>query len=661
VISDSETPVNLQDVPGTFNPDTDGIDFYESLEGMLVTIDNPVVVGATNRFDETWVVADDGANVTSGSADGGLNDRGGLNLNADADGLGDLNPERVQIQYDSFFDLLPDDFSAPDLNIGDDLSDVTGVVSYAFGNFEVLVTEAFEVETPTTNVAETTEIEAGEDRLTVATYNVLNVTSNFDSGDDDDADAAQIDLLAAQIVNNLGAPDILALQEIQDDSGVNFNAEDGVLRAEETLQAVVDAISAAGGPDYEFVSAIVDVEGENGGVLGGNIRNAFLYNPDRVEAKEFQTLESDVLAGMGVTNPNAFDDTRDPLLGVFEFNGQEVTLINNHLTSRFGSTPIFGGPQIFTQAGEDAREQQALTLNEVVDKLLADDPDARVSVLGDLNTFDFTDELTEDLPGVGDEKVLTNLIDQLEGDEAYTFVFQGNSQVLDHIFVTDALLEQAEVDVVHVNNDFFQFASDHEPVVASFLIETPEGEFILGTGKADKLVGTAGADTIISGGGVDMIDAKAGDDWVNSGRNSDMVNGGEGDDVIIGGLGRDALNGDEGDDLIFGGLGKDDLSGGDGEDILVGGFAGDILNGGADNDILIGGRASDTFVFSGDFGDDKVRDYRDGVDDLSFLGADVTLEFAENAKGTLITASGDATGTVMLVGVFDLAEDTFVF
>ena len=77
VISESELPVNLQDVPGTFNPDVDGIDFFESLEGQLVTIDDPVAVSATNQFGETFTVVDDGANVTSGSPDGGLNDRGG--------------------------------------------------------------------------------------------------------------------------------------------------------------------------------------------------------------------------------------------------------------------------------------------------------------------------------------------------------------------------------------------------------------------------------------------------------------------------------------------------------------------------------------------------------------------------------------------------------
>ena len=193
---------------------------------------------------------------------------------------------------------------------------------------------------------------------------------------------------------------------------------------------------------------------------------------------------------MGVTNPDAFEGTRDPLLGIFEFNGEEVTLINNHMSSRFGSTPVFGATQPFAQAGEAEREAQALALNEVVDLLLANDPDAKISVLGDLNTFEFTDELTEDLPGVGAEKVLTNLIGQLDGDEAYTFNFQGNSQVLDHIFVSDSLLPVADVDVVHVNVDFSDFASDHEPVVASFLIEKADDpdQFILGT-RRDNLLG----------------------------------------------------------------------------------------------------------------------------------------------------------------------------
>ena len=115
--------------------------------------------------------------------------------------------------------------------------------------------------------------------------------------------------------------------------------------------------------------------------------------------KEVTTLESDVLAEFGVSNPDAFDGTRDPLLGTFTFEGEDITLINNHFSSRFGSTPVFGAVQPFVQAGEAEREQQALTLNEVVDALLADDPEANISILGDLNTFAFTDALAEDAGG----------------------------------------------------------------------------------------------------------------------------------------------------------------------------------------------------------------------------------------------------------------------
>lgn len=617
VISDSELPVNLQNEPGVFNPDVDGIDFYESLEGMLVTVENPIAVSATNQFGETFVVADDGANVTSGSPDGGLNDRGGLNLNADIDGTGDLNPERIQIQFDST--LTPEDIS---INQGDNLGDVTGVVSYGFGNFEILATETVITDVPTTNEREVTELTSSDDDLTVATYNVLNLTSSLAvEGGVTDPDAAQRTALAEQIVNNLGSPDILALQEIQDNDGVEGGDNTvGFSDAAQTLQDLVDAIEVAGGPTYSFTFAEGEV-GVQGGVPSGNIRNAFLYNEERVSAVEINTLEVDELTALGVTDPTTFVGTRDPLLGTFEFNGQEVTLINNHFSSRFGSDPIFGAVQPFNQGGEAAREAEALAINEVVDALLAVNPEANIAVLGDLNTFEFTDELLEDLPGVGDEQVLTNLItDVLPGDEASTFNFQGNSQVLDHIFVTEGLLDTAEVDIVHVNNEFTESASDHEPVIARFnlpavpavedlelvgtggidiLIGDAGDDLIEGRGGADVLIGEDGTDTILGGRGGDTIIAGDGNDTVDGGRGADTVFGGDGNDVIDGGAGRDQLFGDDGNDVLNGSGGRDSLFGGDGDDTLIGGAGRDILVGGVGRDILIGGGGRDTALFVG--------------------------------------------------------------
>ncbi|MDP5220416.1 choice-of-anchor I family protein [Ruegeria sp. 2205SS24-7] len=630
VISEDETPVNLQDDPGTFNPETDGIDFYESLEGMLVTVDNPLAISATNRFGESWVVADDGVNTTPG-----LNDRGGLNLNANADGLGDLNPERIQIQYDS--GLLPEGFTGPDLNVGDDLSNVTGVVGYGFGNFEINVTEAFTVEEATSNTAEVTEIAGSDSELTVATYNVLNVTSN-----EADGDADQIALLAQQIVNNLGSPDILALQEIQDNSGVT---DDGTLDADETLQAIVDAIAEAGGPVYSFQSAVVDEDGENGGVPGGNIRNAFLYNEERVEANSFLTLESNVLTDMGVTNPDAFEGSRDPLLGVFTFNDQEITLINNHFSSRFGSEPVFGGPQPFNQGGEDEREAQALAINEVVDGLLANDPEANIAVLGDLNTFDFTDELTEDLPGVGDEMVLTNLIGQLEGDEAYTFNFQGNSQALDHIFVTDSLLEGTNVDFVHVNVDFADAASDHEPIVASFALEAPEeveGQFLIGTRRRDELTGDDGDDIILGFKGRDTLLGKGGDDIIFGGRGRDEIDGGDGDDILSGGRGRDIIAGGAGNDVIDGGRGRDTLLGGEGDDTFI------------------NAQRGNSFEFVDDFGADEIFGDGIGLDQLVFKNVDDNDISVQNVDGDLVITV-DGAETFGVVTIFHTEENSLLF
>ncbi len=485
VISEDEAPeigaLDLRDpADGNtgFDPAEDGIDFFETVEGMRVTVEDPVAVSATNQFGETWTLTNGGsAEVIEPDEARTVRDGipAGINLAAEADGFGDLNPERVQLQFDS--GVLPEGLDPADISNGDTLSHVTGVVGYSFGNFEVLITEPFEV-TPSGITPEVTELVPTEDQLTVVAYNILNVTGNLDDddADGDDLDADQIAQIAEQLVSNLGSPDIVALQEVQDDSG---ETDDGTLDATGTLETIVAAIEAAGGPAYEFVGAEVDEDGETGGVPGGNIRNAFLYNPERVDSFVGLTLEVEELDDLGVTDPTTFDGTRDPLLGLAEFNGEEIILLNNHLTSRFGSSPIFGAEQLFTQAGEEEREAETGALNEVVDTFLGADPDANIVVLGDLNTFEFTNDLTEILPGTGEDQVLTNLItDALTEDDAYTFIFQGNSQVLDHIFVTDGLLEVAEADVVHVNNDFpflsEQVASDHEPVVARFTLPGSE-------------------------------------------------------------------------------------------------------------------------------------------------------------------------------------------
>lgn len=446
-ISASELPVDLRDTAqvrrNRFNPDSDAVDFFESLEGMLVTVEHTTALSPSARRGGSrsdWFAGADPLDGRGRTAAGGLL-------------LHDQNFERLRIAFDPV--LAGSD--APVVATGDRTGRVTGVLDYAYGAFQLRPTGPVVVTARSGWCPEVTSLAKAKDRLTVASYNTLNLSA--DSSDD-----RQRQRLADQIVRSLGAPDILALQEIQDSSG---ERDDGVVDGRPTLRALAAAVTAAGGPDYAFVE-VPPVNGRPGGAPGGNIRNAFLYDTARVRLLSHRSLSSDVFATAGVADPSAFAESRDPLEAIFEFRGRRIVAINNHLTSRYGSTPVFGAVQPWVQAGESERGAQARALRAYVGGFLRREPDARVIVLGDMNTFDFSDELSVLLPG--EPRVLTNLVSRIEPKQRYTYVFEGNSQTLDHIFVTANLASSAEVDIVHLNTDFASEteASDHDPVVSRF-------------------------------------------------------------------------------------------------------------------------------------------------------------------------------------------------
>ena len=661
------------DAFGSFDPTTDGLDYFESLEGMRVTVPDAVATSATSRFGETWVVADGGANV----GPEGLNPRGGIDLEGD-----DINPERIQIQGSS----------GDGVDVGDGLGDVTGILGYSFGNFEVLPDAPVSVITDAGLEAETTDLTGTANQLTVASYNVLNLSAA--SSDD-----AQRDILGQQIVNNLQSPDIIALQEIQDNNGTT---NDGTTDATQTLQELVDAIAAAGGPTYEFFD-VAPVDGTQGGAPGGNIRVAYLYNPDRVELIDGSVQDLDL---------PAFEGSRIPLEARFDFEGNEITLINNHFSSKFGSTPVYGSTQPFIDAGAAEREAQAQAINDHVDGLKAADPDAKIIVLGDLNDFQFATPqpiLTGESDG---DQVLFNRIDELTDDEVYTFNFEGNSQVLDHFLVTENLTDDTEFDIVHVNVDFDDGArsgsetgSDHEPILGRItLAARPDGIAESGTRSDDLLQGTAGhdtleggrgddtlmggsgddeldggrdddsidggtgADTIDGGRGEDTIEAASGDDSVDGGRGGDSVTGGSGNDSIEGGRGDDTIDGGEDDDVIDGGRDEDLILGGAGDDVIEGGRGDDTLEGGEGDDTLEGNRGDDVFVFNPGSGSDVVEDFEPGDDLIKLNGFSIAdfddvLDAAVNdGDDVVITLDEVAGDEIRLAGVNeeDLSSDDFM-
>jgi endonuclease/exonuclease/phosphatase family metal-dependent hydrolase len=433
-----------------------GLDFYERFEGMLVEIRNAVAVSPTNRFGEVWVVGDGGTRAT------GINSRGGITVRKQ-----DFNPERIQID-----DGI--DFGATrGVNVGDALGTIVGVMSYDFENFEVDTLADLNV-TPGGLAPETTSLESGPQQLTIATFNVLNLSPFAGSRFDD---------LAGIIVDNLGAPDILALQEIQDNDGTN---DSGTVAADETFGLLINAIEAAD-PGLAYDYAQIDpVDGQDGGVPGGNIRVGYLFRTDRVALAPGTpgdaTTNTTVLPGPNLSlNPGRILDTdtsdgdvfatsRKPLAAHFLFSGQSVFVVNNHFNSKGGDQPLYGPSQPPALVSEAQRLEQAERVRAFVDEIRAEDHKAFVIVLGDLNDFDFSAPLRrlQQSPGGA---ALQNLIADLKSTERYTFLFDGNSQSLDTILVNPPHHRGAEVDVVHTNIEFDVQASDHDPVLARITLK----------------------------------------------------------------------------------------------------------------------------------------------------------------------------------------------
>jgi uncharacterized repeat protein (TIGR01451 family) len=446
------------DANTTFDPASDGIDFYESLEAMLVQVNDAIAVGPTN-YGEIAVVGDSGANATL------LTPRGGLVTRQN-----DFNPERI---------LLDDAIvsSEPNVRVGEAFAGViTGVIDYDDynGNFNLFNVNPLPATTGGV-VSETTTAPV-MNQLCVASFNVYNL----DPGDS----AGRFAGLASQIVNNLQAPDIIGLEEIQDNSGED---DDGIVDATETYTTLIAAIEAAGGPTYDFRD-IAPEDNQDGGAPGANIRVGFLFRTDR-GLSFVDRPGGDASTAVGVTTgatgveltfspgriaptDEAFEDSRKPLAGEFLFNGHKLFVVANHFNSKDGDGPLFGHVQPPVLSSEIQRNQQAEVVNGFVDSVLALDPGASVIVLGDLNDFQFSEAVSDTLAA----DVLVNLMSTLPITEQYTYMYNGNSQVLDHILVSDYLYEDALVrfDAVHVNAEFaysYLKPSDHDPVVATFLIE----------------------------------------------------------------------------------------------------------------------------------------------------------------------------------------------
>ncbi len=417
---------------------------------MLVQVNNAVAVGPRNDFGEIPVLSDNGsyASVRTG--------RGGIVIRAN-----DFNPERMILD-----DVIR---PTPPVDVRDGFTTpVSAVVDYGFGNFKFLVLNEL---TPVDGglTREVTQAQR-KNELAVATFNVENL--------DPTDSPAKFAALARLMVHNLRSPDLFAIEEVQDNTGP---APDPSTDASLTWQMLIAAIEAQGGPTYDY-RQINPLFNQDGGEPGGNIRQGFLFRTDRglsfvdrpggtaVTPNEVVDTHhgAELRYSPGRIDPtnSAFTNSRKPLAGEFRWGGRTIFAIANHFNSKGGDDPIFGRFQPPIRSSEVQRHQQAAIVNGFVDDLLDADRHARVVVLGDINDFQFSETVSILKGGA-----LVNLIDTLPTSERYSYVFDGNSQTLDQILVSFKLFRAfREYDSVHVNAEFHDQDSDHDPQVARFNI-----------------------------------------------------------------------------------------------------------------------------------------------------------------------------------------------
>ncbi len=491
------TPVAIDAPDELINPD--GIVYWERLEGMYVELDRPVVVGSTARvpasspgLTEFYVVA--GPDAVPGS---GFRPRGNI-LVRDLPGDDvDYNPERLLVDDESrigggnnarIVEAVAEPFQVA-VAVGDAFTRLIGVIDYQFSQYRLQP----DVDPESLLASRQDKPGVGIDpvrppkdsEVSIASFNVENF---FDAVDDPDkADspiltAEEVEIKAAKltlaIADELRCPDIIVLVEIEQALVINGDADGHVPGTEVT--ALVPRLAARGCP-YRAVSREASDD--------RSIEVGFMYRTDRdITLKSYYlTTEGDADTQEKEDENHVFDgqgdfpDSREPLVGEFEIKKRPFIVIGNHWNSKGGDGALYGATQPPVRSSEEQRKLQATYLREYLDEIVfAADPEAAVVVAGDLNDFPFpepgegVDPLTI-LKGRGSTR-LTNLIERVPARERYTFIFEGNSQVLDHVLVSKAVLDAVDaIDIAAFNANYGTLyeedistaasSSDHNPPV----------------------------------------------------------------------------------------------------------------------------------------------------------------------------------------------------
>lgn len=451
----------------------------EAVEGMSVVLGEGVINEAFNydRYGELTLGSERHAQPTNlhrpGSAE--AKELAASNL-ADSitldDGINTQNPN--PIRHPNGKDYSPENR----FRMGDTLREVTGVMHYSFDKWRIQPTAGAEYEetNPRTPAPEV------PGSLKVASANVLNYFTTLADKDPNARganNAAEFERQKAKIVSQLAEidADVFGLMEIENNS-------------DKAVNDLVDGLNAKiGREEYAAVET---------GTLGTDaITTALIFKPAKVErVGEFKALTESV-------DPN-FDTSRHrpALAQVFKdkATGEEFSVVVNHLKSK-GSACGAGDPEDPNGQGNcnGTRVKGAKALANWINTDEDLSRSGRTLVIGDLNSY-----AKEDPIAALEDAGLENMVAKFGGDDAYSYVFDGQTGYLDHALATAKLAGEIEgvvdwhnnsdePDINDYNLDFGRSpayfednpyrASDHDPVIIGF---TPGGNGAPGDGGDDS-------------------------------------------------------------------------------------------------------------------------------------------------------------------------------
>ena len=443
----------VDNTPTKYNPETEALDYWESLEGMRVEVTKPKVTGPQYKGD-IYVLPGDYKGQK-------LNNIGGVNLRP-----GVQNTEVLPIIVGNTFVAKAKDY------FNDNIS---GVVTYKNKTYKIDPSSVPTIQDGGLK-REVSKIYPAEDKLTIASYNIENFSAN--NNGHDETPEEKVDKIANSFIKEVHSPDIITLIEVQDNNGgVSDGTVDGVKSGEKLAQR----IKSFGGPDYKYTE-IAPVDGKDGGKPGANIRVAYLYNPKRVTLIGKEKGGSEEAArfvnGHLEKNPARIDPTsvhfekvRKSLAAEFEFKGERIVVIANHLKSKLGDDAIYGSNQPSVENTRPKRIEEAKILNAFIKEGLRQNPNLKFVLTGDFNDFEFSESVKTI---VGNE--LVNLMAEHEQGDRYSYFYRGSNQSLDNILISKNIKDKVVFSPVHINASFMEEhgrASDHDPVVVQIDFSKP--------------------------------------------------------------------------------------------------------------------------------------------------------------------------------------------